>query len=161
MSLPASVADVLADHVTLEVECIDRMYLNLYQPKLVYPAGVVGFFKGHRGMPFVSSALMDPISKNFVLGIHRFVKDRGLDLVHFTKGQRKDDVANGYLATHDGTEGILFVGRAQEKCNVFRTEKRVNAETGKRYPWIVTTTAMVNHFYFYLRHEAARYEWAP
>ena len=65
MSLPASVADVLANHVTLEVECIDRMYLNLYQPKLVYPAGVVGFFKGHRGMPFVSSALMDPISKGF------------------------------------------------------------------------------------------------
>jgi hypothetical protein len=83
MSLPASVADVLANHVTLEVECIDRMYLNLYQPKLVYPAGVVGFFKGHRGMPFVSSALMDPISKGFVVGIHRFVKDRVIDLVHF------------------------------------------------------------------------------
>jgi hypothetical protein len=149
MSLPASVADVLTNHVTLEVECIDRMYLNLYQPKLVYPAGVVGFFKAHRGMPFVSSALMDPISKNFVLGIHRFVKDRGLDLVHFTKGQRKDDVANGYLATHDDSEGILFVGRAQEKSNVFRTEKRVNPETGKRYPWIVTASAIVNHFYFY------------
>jgi len=95
MSLPASVADVLTNHVSLEVECIDRMYLNLYQPKLVYPAGVVGFFKAHRGMPFVSSALMDPISKGFVVGIHRFVKDRGLDLVHFTKGQRKDDVATG------------------------------------------------------------------
>ena len=149
MSLPASVADVLADHVTLEVECIDRMYLNLYQPKLVYPAGVVGFFKGHRGMPFVSSALMDPISKGFVVGIHRFVADRGLDLVHFTKGQRKDDVAKDYLATHDGSEGVLFVGRAQERSNVFRTEKRVNAETGKRYPWIVSATAMVNHFYFY------------
>src|SRR5256885_1866340 len=118
MSLPASVAEVLANHVTLEVECIDRMYLNLYQPKLVYPAGVVGFFKGHRGMPFVSSALMDPISKNFVLGIHRIVKDRGLDLVHFTKGQRKDDVANGYLATHNGfvppddPEALRLIGRS-------------------------------------------------
>jgi hypothetical protein len=39
LSLPASVADVLANHVTLEVECIDRMYLNLYQPKLVVPVG--------------------------------------------------------------------------------------------------------------------------
>ena len=42
MSLPASVADVLANHVTLEVECIDRMYLNLYQPKLVYRPRCVG-----------------------------------------------------------------------------------------------------------------------
>jgi hypothetical protein len=147
MSLPASVCDVLANHVTLEVECSDRMYLNLYQPRLVYPGGVVAFFRTHRGMPFVSGALMDPISKGFVVSIHRFIKDRGL--VHCTKGQRKDDVANGYLARHDGTEGILFVGRAQEKSNVFRTEKRINAQTAKRYPWMVTSSAMVNRFYFY------------
>ena len=30
MTLARSVADVLNDHVTLEVESIDRMYLNLY-----------------------------------------------------------------------------------------------------------------------------------
>ncbi len=34
MTLPRSVADVLADHVTLEVESIDRMYLNLYRVRL-------------------------------------------------------------------------------------------------------------------------------
>ena len=149
MTVPRTVAEVLDEHVTLEVECIDRMYLNLYQPKLMWPGGVVGFFKEHRGMPFVSSALMDPITKDFVASIHRFIADNGLDLVHFEKGQRKDDVAHDYLARHDGTEGILFVGRAQEKTTVFRTEKRVNAETGRAYPWIVTATAMVNHFYFY------------
>jgi hypothetical protein len=44
MTVARSVADVLDDHVTLEVECVDRMYLNLYVPKLVYPAGVVGFW---------------------------------------------------------------------------------------------------------------------
>ena len=34
MSLPRSVAEVLKQHVTLEVEGIDRMYLNVYQPRL-------------------------------------------------------------------------------------------------------------------------------
>lgn len=149
MTLPRSVAEVLEDHVVFELECIDRMYLNLYQPKLMWPGGVVGFFKGHRGMPFASGALMDPISRAFVASIHRFVADNGLDLVGFERGQRKDDVAHRYLAGHDGSEGILFVGRAQEKARVYRTEKRVNAETGKAYPWIVNSTAMVNHFYFY------------
>ena len=105
MTVARSVGDVLDDHVTLEVECVERMYLNLYVPKLVYPAGVVGFFKYHRGMPVVSGALMDPISKGFVADIGRFVKDHGLDLVHFAKGERKDDVALGYLADHDGSEG--------------------------------------------------------
>ena len=67
----------------------------------------------------------------------------------FAKGQRKDDVAQEYLAGFAGTEGVLFVGRAQEKASVFRTEKRRNPETGASYPWIVRGSAVVNHFYFY------------
>jgi hypothetical protein len=72
-----------------------------------------------------------------------------LDLVHFVKGERKDDVALKYLAGHDGSERILWVGRAQEKCSVFRTEKRVNPNTGATYPFIVKASAVVNQFYFY------------
>ena len=34
MSIPRSVAEVLAEHVNLEVEGIDRMYLNVYVPAL-------------------------------------------------------------------------------------------------------------------------------
>jgi hypothetical protein len=34
MSVPRSVAEVLNEHVTLEVEGIDRMYLNVYVPGL-------------------------------------------------------------------------------------------------------------------------------
>ena len=149
MTLPRSVADVLDDHVTLEVECIDRMYLNLYQPKLQHELGVVGFFKYHRGCQFVSSALMDPISKAFVADIHRLVADHGVDLVDFGPGERKDDIALRYLADFEDTEGILFVGRAQERTTVFRTEKRINPTTGAAYPWLVKRTAMVNHFYIY------------
>ena len=32
--LPQSVSDVLRKHVTLEVECIDRMYLNAIGPRM-------------------------------------------------------------------------------------------------------------------------------
>jgi hypothetical protein len=149
MTLPRTAGEVLADHVTLEVECIDRMYLNLYQPRLQHELGVVGFFKCHLGFPFVSSALMDPISKRFVSDIHRFVADQGVDLIDFRAGQRKDDVALEYRAGFEAAEGVLFVGRAQEKTRVFRTEKRRNPLTGAVYPWLVRATAMVNHFYFY------------
>ncbi|MHB1777971.1 MAG: hypothetical protein ACYCU7_18590 [Acidimicrobiales bacterium] len=144
-----SVAEVLADHVTLEVECIDRMYLNVYVPGLQYESGVAAFFKRHRGYTFASSVLMDPITKDFVSSIHRFVKDQGIDLYRFAKGERKDDVAHGYLAEFDGDEGVLFVGVAQEKTTTFRTEKRVNPETGKSYPWLVRASVLVNHYYFY------------
>ncbi len=76
MTVPATMAEVLDDHVVFELDCIDRMYLNLYQPKLMFAAGVVGFFKGHRGMPFASSALMDPMTTAFVEKIHRFIRRR-------------------------------------------------------------------------------------
>jgi hypothetical protein len=158
MTVPRTAADVLAGHVTLEVECVDRMYLNVYQPRLQYAAGVVGFFRGHRGATFASSALMDPISKGFVAAIYRFCRDRDVPLVEFVKGQRKDDVAGEHLARFAGAEGVLFVGRAQEKTRVFRTEKRRNPVTGASYPWIVSGTGVVNQFYFYPRHEVAHCE---
>jgi hypothetical protein len=77
------------------------------------------------------------------------VTRESVDLVSFEKGQRKDDVAHDYLAGFGGEEGVLFVGKAQEKTTTFRTEKRRNAETGASYPWIVRATAMVNQYYIY------------
>jgi hypothetical protein len=149
MTLPRSVADVLDRHVTFEIESIDRMYLNVYQPLLQYPRGAAGFFHFHRGHQFASSALMAPMTKAFVTSIHDFVDRHGLDLVHFVKDQRKDDITQSYLADHDATEGVLYVGRAQEKASVVRTERRYDARTGASYAWLVKATALVNHFYFY------------
>jgi hypothetical protein len=149
MSVPRTVAEVLSEHVTLEVEGIDRMYLNVYQPRLQTDRGVAAFFRFHRGETFASSALMDPMSKSFIAAVNRFVLEGQIPLITFSKGQRKDDIAKEYHAQFQGNEGILFVGKAQEKTPVFRTEKRRNPQTGQTYPWIVRSTAMVNHFYFY------------
>jgi hypothetical protein len=149
MSLPKTVADVLRDHVTLTVEGIDRIYLNVYVPNLQRELGVVGFLRNHRGHLFASSALLAPISDAFIKAIDGFTQDNAVPMFTFTKGQRKDDVAADYLANFDQPEGVLFVGKAQEKTPVFRTEKRKNPKTGQTYPWIVRATAMVNHYYFY------------
>jgi hypothetical protein len=81
MTVARSVADVLDDHVVFEVESIDRMYLNVWQPRLAYGGGVQGFFVGHRGYHYASTALMDPMTKAFVADIHGFVAARGLELV--------------------------------------------------------------------------------
>src|SRR5438876_4848394 len=44
----------------------------------------------------------------------------------FEKGQRKDDVAAEYRKKFTAQEGVLFIGKAQEKTSVFRTERRRN-----------------------------------
>ena len=149
MSIPQSVADILDHHVTFQLECIDRMYLNVYVPMLQSEGGVVKFFRQHGGHKFASSALMDPMTKAFVASMDRFAKQQQIPVVQFQKGQRKDDVMKSHLARCHKSEGVLFIGKAQEKTPVFRTEKRRNPETGHSYPWIVRSTAMVNHFYCY------------
>ena len=100
MKISQTVGEILTGHVTLEVECIDRMYLNLYVPGLQHVNGAVGFFRNHRKQPIASSALMAPISKKFVEAIERFIADGKVPVVEFRKGQRKDDVAKERLALH-------------------------------------------------------------
>jgi hypothetical protein len=144
-----SVAEILDDHVTFELEAIDRMYLNAYVPALQTGGGFVYFVKRQLGAIVPSTHVVAPLSERFVAAIEQFVKTEHLDLVTFEKHQRKDDVAQEYRARFDGEEGVLFVGKAQEKASVFRTEKRRDAQ-GKTYPWIIRSTAMVNHYYVYI-----------
>lgn len=147
-----SVAEILRSHVTLELEGIDRMYLNVYVPKLQYPSGVAAFLRYHRGAQYASSVLLQPISDAFISKMESFTAARQIPVITFRKGQRKDDLAKEALAAFTkagGTEGVLFVGKAQEKTPVIRTEKRHNPRTGRPYPWLVWSTAMVNHWYWY------------
>ena len=147
MTLPRSAADVLSGHVVFEIESIDRMYLNVWQPRLQHGAGAAAFFTSHRGHAYAGTALMDPMTKAFVADIHHFIGARGLDLVHFGK-ERKDEVTQRYLAGFTGTEGVLYAGRAQEKATVWRTQRRYHAD-GSSHAWLVKTSALVNYFYFY------------
>jgi hypothetical protein len=144
-----NVAEIIQHHVTFELEAIDRMYLNAYVPSLQTGGGFVYFVKTQLGARVPSTMMVAPISERFVAAIEHFVATQGIDLVTFEKGQRKDDVAQQYLAAFEGDEGVLFVGKAQEKASVFRTEKRRDAQ-GKTYPWIIRSTAMPNHYYFYI-----------
>jgi hypothetical protein len=145
MTLPRSAAQVLSGHVTLEIRCIDRILLTFRQPRLQYGKGIHGFFCHHRGNQFVSSALMHPMTEAFAADIDHYIGARNLDLIRFTKGESKDQIAKGYLAGHNGGEQILFAGVAQEKTRIWRTRQRTDKSTGRPYPWLCQEQAMVNH----------------
>lgn len=148
MTLPRTAADVLSRHVMFEIESIDRVYCNVYQPRLQHPRAVAGYIRHHLGFPVASSAVLAPITEAFVTAIKTFAGRERIPMVDFVKGQRKDDVMHEHLAGFDRDEGVLFIGRAQERAGVFRTEKRRDS-AGLSYPWIVKSTAMVNQWYFY------------
>ncbi|MFC9841691.1 hypothetical protein ACFVKB_49400, partial [Rhodococcus sp. NPDC127530] len=148
MTVARSVADVVTEHVLFEVECIDRMYLNVYVPGLQYAKGLVGYVHRQLGLPIASTAPLARITDRFSTAVHRFADTGHIPWVDFVKGQRKDDVMHEQLQRFTAPEGVVFIGRAQEKTPLFRTEKRRDTD-GRSYPWIVRSTGIVNHYYFY------------
>src|ERR1043166_2692433 len=106
---PLSVAEVLRGHVVLEVEGIDRMYLNVYVPVLQAVEGVLKFIRIHRRHPVASTAMVEPTTRRFVDSIGRFAQDNQVPMITFAKGQRKDDVANQRRAAFARDEGVVFV----------------------------------------------------
>lgn len=93
--------------------------------------------------------MVEPITRCFVDSIEGYVHEHDIPMITFLKGQRKDEIANHRPAAFTQDEGVVFVGKAQEKCTVYRTEKRHNPRTGKTCAWIVKSTALVNQYYFY------------
>jgi len=54
--------------------------------------------------------LMGPMSKAFVADIHRFAKSEGIEIVHFQRGQRKDEETQRRLKDFPGKEDVLAHG---------------------------------------------------
>ena len=152
MNVARSVAEVLAEHVTFEVECIDRMYCNVYVPRLQYAGGLVGYVHQQLGLPIASTA---PLASD-----HRPVRPAGARVrpaasdpvgglrQGSTQGRRHARPARRVRGLRPDRGGGVHRPGAGEDDTVFRTEKRRNAQ-GRSYPWIVKSTGMVNHFYFY------------
>jgi hypothetical protein len=145
-----TIAEILDRHVTLEVESIDRMYLNGYIPGLQSPAGVAWFLKHCRGARFTSTVLLDPISRAFEQSIKDFVRDHGVPVHRFQKGERKDDETQRRLASFSESDGVLYLGTAQEKMKTVRTEKRRHPQTGATYPWLVSATVVAKVYYWHV-----------
>jgi hypothetical protein len=81
MSLPLCVADVIQQHVTLTVECLDRLYLNVIQQRLQTEPGIDFFFRRHRGERFATAKTMAEVTRPFVAAIEQFAQSQGLDLI--------------------------------------------------------------------------------
>jgi hypothetical protein len=143
------VAEVLEKHVVLEVESIDRMYLNVFVGRLQILEGALHFIRHQRNAQVLSTNAIEPMTRAFVAAIEQFAKQNQIPVITFEKGRRKDEVAAEMRAQYPHREGVVFIGKAQEKCAVYRTEKRHSPRTNTSYAWIVKSTALVNQYYFY------------
>ena len=100
-----NVHELIRDHVTLSIRCLDRLYLHAYMPKLQTSGGLCYFLRDHLGHPIPSPALFAPMLDRFVGAIKTFATTQDVPLITFERGQRKDDVVrrlSGAPATRRG-----------------------------------------------------------
>jgi hypothetical protein len=98
MTRVLTVNDVLDVHVTLDIECLERIYLNAYVPILQTSSQVVAFLSGHLGFPFSSPALFRQLGDRFRKAVASFADANHIPWVRFGKDEAKLEVMAPYLA---------------------------------------------------------------
>ena len=149
-----NVAELITEHVTLTVDCVDRLYLNAYVPRLQSEGGVVAFLRA-RGHAIPSPALFGQITDAFKTGVRAWATRQGIPWIEFQKGERKDDMVQWYRDRFRGTQGVVCVGVAQERAKAWTATKQVQGRhLHFAYRW---KTVCVNHYYLYFMDR----EWGP
>jgi hypothetical protein len=151
-----NIETIIRDRVTLTVDCIDRLYLNGYVPRLQTSGQIVGFLRDHLGNPIPSPALLRPLHDRFVRDVTAFADAGKIPVVHFERGQRKDDIAAEHRARFTKAAGVVFIGVAQERASAFKARKLTGDERGVLFEFSRQSVA-VNHYYFYVQDR----EWGP
>jgi hypothetical protein len=146
-----TVNDVLDGHVALDIECLDRIYLNGYVPILQSSGQVVAFLCQHLGYPFPSPALFDKIGQRFRKAVASFAQANSIPWVKFGKDDRKLEVMRPHLERQAGTgrSGVAAIGVAQEFQRVWTAYERPT-RTGARQFSFTKADRRVSCYYFYL-----------
>ncbi len=148
-----TIPELLREHVSLEVECVDRVYLNGYVPKLQTSGALVYFLERHRGALIASPAALGQIGQAFVGAVEAFARAHDIPLVHFSKGQRKDDIVASYRRKYQAPEGVVVIGVAQEQVHSFKGRKETFGQSGVRFQFS-RQSVFVKVYYFYVQDAA-------
>src|SRR3954464_12328751 len=90
----ASIPELLNGHVTLEVECLDRLYLNGYSGALATSGGLVTFMREQLGKPIASPVVLGQVTEKFREAVNTMAERERIPLYRFDHKERKDDLAN-------------------------------------------------------------------
>ena len=150
-----NVAQIIKDHVTLEVRCIDRLYLNAYVPRLQTSGGVVDFLVRACRQKIASPAVFGQITTAFKTALHAWANQHQIPWVEFRKGERKDTVVQRYRDRFTKPSGVVLVGVAQERASAWSATKQ---RGGPFVDFVYFRKSVyVNHYYIYLIDP----EWGP
>jgi len=154
----ATISSLLADHVSLEVRSVDRIFLAGYVPGLQSDGLLVRFLNGRAGGTIPSPAMLGKIGRGYVEEVNAFAKAREIPVVRFGKGVVKEDVARPYMqeAEREHRSGVVMLGVAQEKAFAWRGWRQGGNDAHPHFEF-GRQAIFVNHYYFYISDP----QWGP
>ena len=144
----ASIPELLDGHITLEVECLDRLYLNGYIGKLATGLGLVMFMREQLQKPVLSPVVLGQITERLRAAVKELAEREHIPIYEFRHKEDKDKIANEFRRQRGTRDGSVFIGVAQEKAQAFNG-KKVNGQ----FQFDRDKTVYVNHYYFYIDDE--------
>jgi len=112
-----TIKEILTNKLTIDLECIDRVYLNGCVKNLQMAGGLINFIREQMGFPIPSPMLLAPVSEAYRTDVEKFSEEQGLTIVNFAHGEAKDETARAHLAKFDKHSGVVLIGKAQEKTS--------------------------------------------
>ena len=102
----ATIPELLDGHVTLEVECVDRLYLNGYIGKLATGPGLSMFMRFQLEKSVPSPVVLGQVSERFRNAVKTQAEREGIPVYEFQHKERKDDIANHLGRQRQVRDGI-------------------------------------------------------
>jgi hypothetical protein len=151
MARIVTAGELLDGHAVLDIECLDRIYLNAYVPTLQSSGQVVAFMTRHLGKPIPSPALMEHIGTRFRKAVESYATSNGIPWVKFGKDDRKIDVMQPHIAAQaaTGKSGVAAIGVSQELQRAWPAYQRDTKAAAPRYT-LAKADRRVTCYYSYL-----------
>ncbi len=159
MAAVVNINDVLDGHVTLDLDCLDRIYLNAYVPNLQVGGQVVTFLTQHLGNEVPSPALFKRIGDRFRQAVTAFAEANDIPLLRLKRPDRTrwDDRKLDHVRPHleqaerQGRYGVVAIVAAQEVQKVFMGYQRGKDTHGKAVNFgFDKADRAVTCYYFYV-----------
>jgi hypothetical protein len=134
----ATISSLLADHVTLQVRSVDRLFLQGYVPRLMIEGQVIRFLLD-RGFPIPSPAALGKIGRDYVNRVNGFIVENEIPTVKFVKGDVKEELARKHFqqAEREDRYGVVMVGVCQERVSTNGDLRHPHVRSARRGSGVV------------------------
>jgi hypothetical protein len=137
-----------ADLLTGSYDCVDRIVLNAFNPLCHNPGGFRTWWRRLYGSDAdLDEAHLVRMAGRFARRVHGFARGHGVPIEECLRGERKHRIAEEYLATHSGVQGLFLILVSRAVAPVWEVERSLTTGALRN---LQAKKAFVKHYSFHI-----------